>query len=279
MKTLKKLFKKLGFPLFLSNLSIIIIKIFLLYFSIKLISLFLLYCSKRYFIKKGKIDGIIYDRRQRTIDDMLHSLFQYMSLPILIIGILDILKVDTTTLLTGAGLFGVAFGFAFQDLLKDIVSGFFIVIENVFSVGDYISINDYTGTVLKIGIKSTTLEAYTGEKYIISNREITKATNFTSSKFFLNINCFNISFETDFDKLYKTLQEFLDNFPTDERFISKPYLKGIDKTNDFFATIQIETKVKPMTQFAINGQIQKEILQFLQKKDIKIAYPILKLRR
>lgn len=279
MKTLKHLFKNLGFPAYLSNFLIIIFKILLLYFLIRIISIFLLFCSKRYFIKKGKIDGIVYDRRQKTIDDMLHSLFQYMSLPILIIGILDILRVDTTTLLTGAGLFGVAFGFAFQDLLKDIVSGFFIVIENVFSVGDYISINGYTGTVLKIGIKSTTLEAYTGEKYIISNREITKATNFTSSKFFLNINCFNVSLETDFDKLFQILEEFLNSYKIDERYISKPYLKGIDKTNEFFATIQIETKVKPMTQFTINGQIQKEILKFLQKKDIKIAYPSLKIRR
>lgn len=272
-KFLQKTFNKWNFPYLLSNWIIIIIKVILLYITIKLISFFLLFISKRYFIKKGKRDGIVYDRRQRTIDDMLNSLFQYMSWPILIIGILDILKVDTTTILTGAGIFGVAFGFAFQDLLKDIVSGFFIVIENVFSVGDYITIKDYTGTVLRIGIKSTTILSYTGEKYVISNREIANVTNFTSTRFCLTLNRFYVDLNTDFDKLYSLLQKFIDELVLDDRYIERPFLKGIDSINEYAAVIQIETKVKPMSQYVINGQLQKEILQFLHKKDIKIAYP------
>ena len=59
----------------------------------------------------------------------------------------------------------------------------------------------------------------------------------------------------------------------DDRYIEKPYVKGIDSINEYAAVIQIETKVKPMAQYQINGHLQKEILQFLKKNDIKIPYP------
>src|SRR5690625_6943781 len=86
--------------------------------------------------------------------------------------VLETFDVNIGALLAGAGIAGLAIGFGAQSLVKDVISGFFIIFEDQFSVGDYILINNLEGTVEEIGLRTTKVQSWTGEQHIIQNGDI-----------------------------------------------------------------------------------------------------------
>ena len=93
--------------------------------------------------------------------------------------ILEYCGIPIKGLLAGAGILGLAVGFGAQSLVKDIISGFFIIFEDQFSVGDYIKINPFEGEVLEIGLRTTKLKSKIGELHVIPNGSIIQVTNFS----------------------------------------------------------------------------------------------------
>lgn len=95
------------------------------------------------------------ERRQRTISRLLQSVISYVVYFSAIIAILSSLNIKVAGLLAGAGIVGLAIGFGAQSLVKDVITGFFIIFEDQFGVGDYIKINGAEGTVVEIGLRTT----------------------------------------------------------------------------------------------------------------------------
>ncbi|MCK9198803.1 MAG: mechanosensitive ion channel family protein, partial [Bacilli bacterium] len=94
--------------------------------------------------KRRGIQGI---KRAETLSKLTKSVVRYVSIPIFIIFALPIFGVEPASVFASAGLIGVIVGFAFQDLLKDIVAGFFIIFERTYEVDDYVKINNYSGVI------------------------------------------------------------------------------------------------------------------------------------
>lgn len=120
------------------------------------------------------------NNREVTVARLINNLVKWVVAVVLIIAVLAVWGVDTTALITGAGVVTLIVGLGMQSLIADVVAGLFIVFENEFNVGDIITVGDFRGTVVSIGIRTTKLEA-AGNIKIINNSDIRNVLNQTVS--------------------------------------------------------------------------------------------------
>ncbi|WP_068784287.1 mechanosensitive ion channel family protein [Paenibacillus phocaensis] len=118
-------------------------------------------------------------RRLVTVGELLKNITTITSNFIMVMLVLGELGYDLAPLLAGAGVLGLAIGFGAQSLVKDVITGFFIILEDQFAVGDVIQTGSLKGTVEMIGLRSTRLVSWTGEVHIIPNGMITNVTNYS----------------------------------------------------------------------------------------------------
>lgn len=117
-------------------------------------------------------------QREITVVKLVSNLIKWVTVIVLVIAVLAIWGIDTTALITGAGVITLVVGLGMQSLIADVVAGLFIVFENEFNVGDIITVGDFRGTVVSIGIRTTKLEAL-GNIKIINNSDIRGVLNQT----------------------------------------------------------------------------------------------------
>ncbi|WP_245208801.1 mechanosensitive ion channel family protein [Gottfriedia endophytica] len=213
------------------------------------------------------------ERRSLTLVKLLESVLVYVVFFIAVISILPIFHVEIKGLLVGAGVGGVALGFGAQSLVKDIISGFFILFEDQFSVGDFVRIQNFEGTVKEIGLRTTKVRASTGELHIIQNGLITEVTNFSLNNAIAIID-FNITYEGDIEHAQQVIEAHLETMPKQyEEMVDTPKFLGVQNLGPAGVTLRITSEVKPMTQFKISRAIRKEIKEVLEANNIEISFP------
>lgn len=148
-------------------------------------------------------------KRKETILRLIASLVKYTIYFIAVIQILSIFGINTTGLLASAGIISVAIGFGAQTLVKDVITGFFIILEGQFDVGDKVQINSATGQVLSLGLRYTKLKANTGEIYFIPNSTISQVVNYSKSYFVVEKEL-SIKIEEDIETLENNIIELLE---------------------------------------------------------------------
>ncbi|WP_088042124.1 mechanosensitive ion channel family protein [Bacillus sp. EAC] len=219
------------------------------------------------------------ERRSNTLVKLLENVLAYVVFFIAVLTILPIFGVETKGLIVGAGVGGVALGFGAQSLVKDIISGFFILFEDQFSVGDYIRIQTFEGTVQSIGLKTTKIRSGTGELHIIQNGMITEVTNFSLHNAVALVDI-SISYEGEIEHAQAVIEEHLETMPARyEEMVKPPEYLGIQNLGPSEVTLRIASEVKPMTQFKISRAIRKEIKEILERNNIEIPYPKMVLYR
>lgn len=125
----------------------------------------------------SKKQQTMYPKKYMTITKLLGNAIQFIFYFIAAIQILDIFGVNTASLIATAGIGGIAVGFGAQSLVKDIIGGLFLVMEDQFQVGDDVIINAYEGTVEELGLRTTRLRGYNGDLQLIGNGQITSVVN------------------------------------------------------------------------------------------------------
>lgn len=213
------------------------------------------------------------ERRSVTLIKLMENVLAYVIFFIAALTILPIFGVEIKGLLVGAGIGGVAIGFGAQSLVKDIISGFFILFEDQFSVGDYIRVQTFEGTVLSIGLKTTKIRSGTGELHIIQNGMITEVTNFSLHNAVAMVDV-SISYEGDIEHAQNVIEQHLETMPARyEEMIKPPEFLGIQNLGPSEVTLRISSEVRAMTQFKISRAIRKEIKEVLERNNIEISYP------
>ena len=213
------------------------------------------------------------ERRQITIVKLLQSVLSYLVYFSAIMGILSVISIDVVGLLAGAGIASVAIAFGAQSLVKDVITGFFIILEEQFSVGDYVRINVAEGTVMEIGLRTTKIKGITGEQFIIPNGTINDVTNFSinNSKAMIDM---QVALEADIEKVQKVIQTYLDTLPQQyEELVSTPLFIGVTNTTSTEATIRISLETLPLQQYAISRIVRKDVIDILTKNGIPLAVP------
>ena len=115
--------------------------------------------------------------RVRTLASLLKSILQYVLIFVTFVMLLRAFRLDPLPLLTTASVAGLAVGFGSQKLVKDVISGFFILLEDQYAIGDYVTIVSVTGIVEDVGMRTTRIRDDVGKLYIISNGDITQVCN------------------------------------------------------------------------------------------------------
>ena len=209
-------------------------------------------------------------KRKRTLFSLLNNLVKYFLIIIAIIIILNIYGINTSAILASLGIVSLIAGLAFQDILKDLLSGISIIIENQYTIGDTVTINGNKGEVISLGIKTTKLRNYEGEIIFIANRNIDQVINHSLDHSLVLIDL-GLSYNEDIDKIEKILSNLFKkiNNPNITREIR---LLGIEKLDSSSVVFRIEAEVKPMKQYETKREILKQIKIELDKNNIEIPY-------
>jgi small conductance mechanosensitive channel len=208
-----------------------------------------------------------------TISHLFSNIVSTFISFVAIVMILNKFGINTSALVTGAGVIGLAVSFGSQELIRNIISGLFIIIEGLYYIGDTISIDDITGTCEKINLHNTYLRDFTGKLHIIPNGEIRKIANMNRG-FLRVIIKVGIDYSEDVEKAMRIMKDIIDNY-TDE--IKSSYLKesavqGITELGDSAVYIRGLIKVSPSIYWEANRELNKRVLYAFNKNGIGIPY-------
>lgn len=223
--------------------------------------------------RSGRMSLPVEERRLKTLASILRSVLKYTVYFIAGMTILDTLGVPMTSILATAGIGGLAVGFGAQNLVKDVITGFFILLEDQISVGDYVTIEGISGTVVGIGMRVTTIQGATGEINIIPNGSITKVVNYSkaNNKAIVDV---SISYESDIDKAVSVMRETgIQLMKENQDIVEEPNVLGIVGLGDSGITIRMITTVRPTTQWGVERELRKRIKQAFDRDGIEIPYP------
>jgi moderate conductance mechanosensitive channel len=212
------------------------------------------------------------ERREKTLLKLLENTLAYV---VYFSAILAILAefMNISGLLASAGVLGLAVGFGAQSLVKDIISGFFIIFEDQFSVGDYVEIGTTMGTVEEIGLRTTKISAYGGEIHILPNGSITQVINYSINNSLAIIDV-RIGYEVDINRAETLLEEFLTTLPIGYGgLIASPTLVGVQDLAVSEIVFRVTAETEPVMQWAFARKFRKDLKVFLDKHGIEIPYP------
>ena len=183
---------------------------------------------------------------------------------------------DTAPLIAGAGIIGLAFGFGGQYLIKDLIAGFFIILENQYRIGDVVCFGDTCGLVEKINLRTTILRDLDGTVHHMPNGEIKVASNL--SKFFARVNLnIGIAYNSDLEKVIRVVNKVGNQLAEDKNWkemIIKPlqFLR-VDDFGDSAIIIKILGETKPIKQWDVAGEFRKRLKIAFDKNGIEIPFP------
>ncbi|MEP0146881.1 MAG: mechanosensitive ion channel domain-containing protein [Tateyamaria sp.] len=182
--------------------------------------------------------------------------------------------VDTTPLLAGAGIVGLAIGFGAQKLVSDVVSGIFFLIDDAFRTGEYVDVNGTMGTVEKISIRSMQLRHHKGPVHTLPYGEIPKITNFSRDWVIMKL-IFTVPFGTDPEKVRKLFkkigQDLLQHEIYGDDFLQPFKSQGVFQFDDVGIVIRGKFMAKPGTQFTIRKEIYNRVNAAFAENGIEFA--------
>ncbi|OUN01340.1 MAG: hypothetical protein BAA04_03940 [Firmicutes bacterium ZCTH02-B6] len=215
------------------------------------------------------------EKRARTIASLVKSVTHYTVYFIAGVMVLDGIGINTSSLLAAAGVAGLAIGFGAQNLVKDVVSGFFILFEGQFQVGDYITTAGVSGIVEFTGLRTTWVRAFDGSVHIIPNGEMRMVTNHMGPKMRVMFQV-AIPYEEDVDRAIAVLQESFEAIKASGELpdlVEGPSVLGVQELSERGVELLIWAQVKTMTQWAMTRELRKRVKQTLEAHGVRVAFP------
>lgn len=209
-------------------------------------------------------------QRGQTVGMLLCNMIRWVTAIVLVIAVLYIWGVDATALITGAGVVTLVVGLGMQSLIADVVAGLFIVFENEFNVGDWITVGDFRGQVISIGIRTTKLKA-AGNVKIINNNSIQGVLNQTIEPSIAKT-LIDVEYGADLPKVEKIIKEHLGEVVVPGAIGEVSY-DGVDSLGASGVTLQFTVNCYEGDIFAVSRALNGAIKVMFDKYGIGIPFP------
>ncbi|HET7627704.1 MAG TPA: mechanosensitive ion channel family protein [Bacillales bacterium] len=213
------------------------------------------------------------EKRETTLEKLILNMFTYVVYFVSLVMILVELSVDVKGLIAGAGIAGLAIGFGAQNLVKDIITGFFIIFEDQFSVGDYVRIGAFEGYVEEVGLRTTKITSWTGEVHILPNSSINEVTNFSINNSVAVVDI-SIAYEEDISTAESVIEHVIGEMTSQHpEMVRPPEILGVQMLGSSDVVIRIISEVLPMEHWRVAREMRKAIKDRFDKEGIEIPYP------
>ncbi|MCR5483472.1 MAG: mechanosensitive ion channel family protein [Bacilli bacterium] len=210
-------------------------------------------------------------KRRRTVVILINNIIKYLVIIIACVVILSSWGVNVSAIIAGLGVAGAVAGLALQDALKDIIMGINIILDNYFVVGDLVTFNDFTGTIIEFGLKSTKIKAVDGTTLIVANREISKIKNQSYKNASIQITI-PVAYEEAEPKVKKELERICEEISKWDEVVGEAKYLGISELN----TSSVDYMITISSRITDKWPLRRKVLAFIKnefdKKHIKIPY-------
>ena len=215
----------------------------------------------------------------KRVDTLTHVVRDVARVFILVVGSMMILSeigIDLKPLLAAAGLSGLAIGFGAQSLVKDVISGFFILLENSVRVGDVVEVAGVAGVVEEVKLRTITLRDLSGNVHVVPNGIVDKVKNMTKvySYYLFDV---GVAYRENVDEVMAVLKEIAEELREDPAFnadILEPLdMLGVDQFANSAVIIKCRIKTNPMQQWRIGREMNRRIKNTFDAKGIEIPFP------
>lgn len=214
----------------------------------------------RFFIARSGMKTLYFEeKRAKTLSGLLQSVARYIIYFIAIVMVLQEFNIDTTSLIAGAGVVGLALGVGAQSLIRDFVTGFFIILEDQYAIGDYVVSGDMAGTVEEIGLRVTKLRDANGILHIIPNGQISRISNYSRGVMQAVINV-PVSYQADLNQVLELLdQACLEVGGQLLEVVEGPKVIGVVDLRPNELIIRIIAKTVPLEQTKVETAVRRQI--------------------
>ncbi len=211
--------------------------------------------------------------RAVTIGKLSSSVSRYIIWFIVAIAILGELNIDVTPFLASAGIVGLMIGFGAQEMVKDFISGFFIIFEESFNVEDVVEVEGFKGEIISVGLRTTRIMNWKGEIKIINNGDIRSVINYSKSNSVAIVK-FGVAYETDLLKLQDLMAIFIQNtYLKYDEIIETPIFSGITELADSSINMQLLAKTETQKHYQVERNLRRDLVIYLTEKNIEIPFP------
>ena len=226
--------------------------------------------------KKQDIQVKETEKRVETLMNIMRSIGKILIWGIFFMILLKKLGVDIGPILAGAGILGLAVGFGAQELVRDVISGFFMLLENQIRTGDVAIINGTGGLVEKIELRTTTLRDFSGTMHIFQNGKINTISNMTMEWSAMTFDI-GVAYKEDTDRVVSIMKEVGKALQEDPEFaehIIEPLeVFGVDRFANSAVIIKARVKTKPIMQWTVGREYRRRLKKAFDEKGIEIPFP------
>lgn len=216
------------------------------------------------------------ERRSKTLTTLVLNVMRYVVYFFVLLTVLANLGLDVSTLIAGAGVAGLAIGFGAQSLVKDVITGFFIIFEDQMGVGDNVMINmnpNLRGNVEEVGLRITRVRAYTGEIHVLSNAQILQVTNYSKTNSLAVVDV-SVAFEEDLERVFEVLKDVGNQAKEEiDTIVGEPQVLGVQTFGAHDVVVRMTVDCKPMENFPVARELRKRIKTRFEEEGIEIPYP------
>jgi moderate conductance mechanosensitive channel len=214
-------------------------------------------------------------QRAKTMGDLLKSVVTGILVAVIGTMILSELGVNIAPIIASAGVVGLALGFGAQSLVKDFLSGIFLIFEDQFGVGDVVDVGEASGTVEAVSLRVTRLRGLDGTVWYVPNGEILRVGN-SSQNWSRAVVDVGVAYEEDLARVTRVLTEVAEDMWQDEDFkdviIEEPQVTGVEALTVDAVTLRVLVKTLPLQQWAVARELRQRIKARFDHEHIEIPY-------
>lgn len=227
----------------------------------------------KFFENKHRLKIKLDENKISTLKGVLKSISRYTIYFVAALPILEAFGIDVKGLIAAAGVGGLAIGFGAQNLVRDVITGFFILFEDQFAVGDYVELDGMGGIVEDMALRVTKVRGFSGDLYIIPNGSINKVTNRCRGNMRALVKM-SIAYEENIDNAIRVLKDEGEKLAKENsNILEGPNVLGVDDFGGSDVVIKVIAMVKPMFQWEVEREMRKRFKEAFDREGIEIPYP------